>query len=201
MSAENTGTLNVKFMGNDTCMIMEPTGFVIVVGTKRSGKFSIDNAIKIVKTVTGFEVAKLCAKIRENRKMTEDEKNVYIPMNVNVNNGHDATFTIWHIKINTTNTSLWETRIWSDRGIITLADGMTEKIVKILVNKGIECAKSVGNYNKILFVDGLPTDHLETIDPKRIYVLTRPWQGKPTNTNWHVVNGKWEEFAADEYIS
>lgn len=177
---------------NEVFMVAEESKFTLCIGTQKTHVITKEEAAEFVKALTSLEVAKKVAKLKIGRKLKFEDSFVNILMNANLES-EDIRYTIFRIIPSTRPMNNWEAKVIMQDSIINLPVGCIDDILKYLVSIGVPRAKTFGKFDKIEFVTKLP--EVESVYSERdIYVLDKVYDGKPVDSAWQVVNGKWVEF-------
>ena len=180
----------------DTFILLSTDSLILCKGTQHTTPILLTDMNTLVKAITGFRVAKIVAKIKNNMSVTDEDKIITIPIGVVMD---PLAYTIWRINFSNMPMNNWAAKVLMPNNIIELSEGVIHNIYQIRINKNLVTpAASVGTYEKILFVDALPKDHLETLSSKTIYVLTKAFGTKKIDSAWSCVEGTWVSFATDE---
>ena len=179
---------------DDIFMLLDDAdgSFVLCKGNKQTHKVTAEEAGKLVKAITSFDVAKTIARLKLGKEVKADDRVIRVAMNVSVD-ATPATYTIFEVGVDSKPLRIWDSCVLMQDKVIDLPNGCIDDIVKQLVAAGIEKASTFGTYDKIEFVDALP----ESCDSETtVFVLEKDMDEEThlKNTNWVYKSEAWTEF-------
>lgn len=167
--------------GVDNVLIMaDGAEFVLVNNDKHTKKFSAADAQAIVTALTGIDIAIKIAKLQAGRSLLAKDRIVTI-----LCEGADldeVKYQMANIVLNAKVKDTWNMNVMTESEVISFPMGVVDDLLKYLLSQeGIQKAPTAGYYNKILFVNELPT---ENIDTDAAYVLDKAQGDKPAGSAW-----------------
>jgi len=182
--------------GNDNVILMaDGAKFVLINGDRYTKTFSETDSAAIVKAITGIDTAVKKAKLAIGRNIPAKDKVISV-LSEDAQIGADIIFQIFNTTISTKIEDTWPLTVINEAEAIEFPAGVVDDLVKYLVANGVEKAPTDGLYDKILFVQALPTENIETT---AAYVLDKADGDKPAGSVWvSTGEGEWEELTDDD---
>ena len=183
--------------GSDKVIILhDGAEFIIINGAEHTKKFSENDAAALVKAVTSFDTNVKQAKLAAGRTLQAKDKHISILCEDSDIAGEEGlVYQILDTVINTKVFDVWPVNVITEEKVIEMPLGVLDDLVKMLLAEGVEPAASYGAYDKIVFVDVLPT---EDIEENVAYVLNKADGEKERDTGWLNIEGEWMEITDDE---
>ena len=166
--------------GDKVIILSEGKEFIVVSGAEHTKKFSAADSEALVKAVTSFDTAVKIAKLNAGRNLLSKDRHISI-LCENSSIGDDVSYQILDTIISTKVTDVWPLAVITEDKVIELPIGVLDDLLKYLNAEGVEPAGSFGSYDKIVFVDALPT---ENIEEDVAYVLNKADGDKARDTGW-----------------
>ena len=126
----------------DTFILLSTDSLILCKGTQHTTPILLTDMNTLVKAITGFRVAKIVAKIKNNMSVTDEDKIITIPIGVVMD---PLAYTIWRINFSNMPMNNWAAKVLMPNNIIELSEGVIHNIYQILINKNFG-----DYYNKIL---------------------------------------------------
>lgn len=181
--------------GSDKVIILsEGKEFMIISGAEHTKKFSASDAAAIVKAVTSFDTNVKIAKLNAGRSLLNKDRHISI-LCEDSSIEDEPSYQILDTIISTKITDVWPLNVITEDSLIELPLGVLDDLLKTLAAEGVDPAASFGTYDKIEFVDALPT---ENIEENVAYVLNKADGDKARDTGWLYVEEEWTEITDDE---
>ena len=180
--------------GNDNVVLLgDGAKFVLVIGDKHTKPFSEADSAALVKELTGIKTAIKAAKLAIGRNLPANEK-VLLVVSEDAAIDTEVKYQILESVISTKVKDTWPLRVVTEVEDIPFPAGVLDDVLKYLLAQGVPKAPSAGYYSKILFVNELPT---EDIDTDAAYVLDKAQEDKPAGSAW-VYLDEWMQLVDDE---
>ena len=182
--------------GNDNVILMgDGAKFVLINGNRYTHTFTEADSAAIVKAITGIDTAVKKAKLAIGRNIPVKDKVISV-LSEGAVIGDEINFQIFTTTISTKVTDTWPLTVINEAESIDFPAGVIDDLVKYLVANGVEKAPTDGLYDKILFVQALPTENIETT---AAYVLDKADGDKPAGSVWvSAGEGEWDELSDEE---
>ena len=181
--------------GNDNVVLLgDGAKFVLVSGEKHTKMFSEADSAALVKELTGIKTAIKAAKLGIGRNIPANDK-VLIVVDENAAIEDEVKYQIMETVISTKVKDTWPLRVVTEAEVINFPAGVIDDVLKYLLAEGVEKAPTAGMYDKIIFVNELPT---ENIEETAAYVLDKAQEDKPAGSAWLYVGDEWMELTDDE---
>lgn len=185
--------------GNLDCyLLVNGPAFAVVCGKYCSEVFSATDAQAIYSTMTGFEMAKLVAKLKEGMHVPAVKRIVPVLCeNAVVNAGEYVEYQLLKLQASANPINTWPVSIMNNGDMIELPIGVLDDIMAYLNSQGLEKPYSVGKYTEIQFVPQLPSLEDEDNLPEEhiAFVLTKTDGDKATDSAWKFNGEKWVEVS------